>query len=286
MKSHKNFNLKSKHLAVAAVVLCGGLMLASSTSKFSSPAVRETVGYAVIPFQKGMNHLGKQLISLKSGFEDVQKLAKEKKELEKKIVKLEEENSLLGQEREELTRLRELYELDKSYIEYDKVGAEIISKNPGNWYDTFIINKGSDDGIAVDMNVIADGGLIGIVTEVGKSWANVRSIIADNSNVSAMVTSTSDICTVVGDLKMLEKGKISFIQLKDPQNKVQAGDKIVTSNVSNKYLSGILIGYVDEITPDTNNLTKTGYVVPIADFEHLHEVLVITTLKEQKEEPK
>ena len=286
MKNHKKFNLKSKHLAVAMVILCGGLMLTSFTSKLSSPPLRETVGYAVIPFQKGINEIGNWLTSVKSGFQDVQKLAKEKKDLEKKIVRLEEENSLLGQEQEELTRLRNLYELDKSYIEYDKIGAEIISKEPGNWYDTFIINKGSDDGIAVDMNVIADGGLIGIVTKVGKSWANVRSIIADNSNVSAMVTSTSDICTVVGDLKMMEKGKISFIQLKDADNKVQAGDKVVTSNISNKYLSGILIGYVDEITPDTNNLTKTGYIVPIADFEHLHEVLVITTLKEQKEEAK
>ena len=58
----------------------------------------------------------------------------------------------------------------------------MISKDPGNWYSTFVINRGSDDGIQVDMNVLADGGLAGIVTEVGKDWATVRSIIDDSSN--------------------------------------------------------------------------------------------------------
>ena len=56
-----------------------------------------------------------------------------------------------------------------------------------NWFSTFTIDKGSKDGIAADMNVMAGSGLVGIVTEVGPTWAKVRSIIDDSSNVSAMV---------------------------------------------------------------------------------------------------
>ena len=75
---------------------------------------------------------------------------------------------------------------DQSYSEYEKVAAQVISKDPGNWYDTFVINKGSNDGIQKDMNVIADGGLVGLVEEVSSNSATVRSIIDDSSSVSAM----------------------------------------------------------------------------------------------------
>lgn len=283
MKRRKKYDLKSKHLVAGMSILCLGLIVLSLSSRFSVAPVREVVSYVVVPFQKGINQVGNWMTSLQSGFADVQELSKENETLQKQVDELTEENSILAQNQEELARLQALYDMDKSYVQYDKVGAEIISKDPGNWYNSFIINKGSDDGIAVDMNVIADGGLVGIVTEVGREWASVRSIIDDSSNVSAMVASTSDICTVVGDLTMMDEGKISFIQLKDDDNKVQAGDKLVTSNVSSKFLEGILIGYIDEVTPDSNNLTHTGYVVPSVDFKHLHEVLVITTLKQQKE---
>ena len=115
----------------------------------------------------------------------------ENKELKSQINSLTEQNNILIQDQTELTRLKELYDLDQEYTDYPKVAARIISKDPGNWYDTFMINKGSNNGIRVDNNVIAGKGLVGIVTEVGPSWATVRSIIDDSSNVSAMAVSTS-----------------------------------------------------------------------------------------------
>ena len=79
-----------------------------------------------------------------------------------------------------------------------------------------MINRGSADGIRVDNNVLADKGLVGIVTEVGTHWATVRSIIDDSSNVSAMTVSTQDNCVVEGDLELIDEGKLSFSQLYDP----------------------------------------------------------------------
>lgn len=160
----------------------------------------------------------------------------------------------------------------------------MIGKDTGNWYSTFLINRGSSDGIAVDMNVIADGGLVGIVTETGAHWATVRSIIDDSSNVSATVTSISQNCMVTGDLQMMDDGKIRFIQLTDKEDQVQEGDKIVTSSVSNKFLKGILIGYISEVSTDANKLTKSGTIIPAVDFNDIQEVLVIKELKQQKTE--
>ena len=130
------------------------------------------------------------------------------------------------------------------------------------------------------MNVIADGGLVGIVTETGSHWATVRSIIDDSSNVSAMAASTLDTCLVTGDLTLMEDGKLQFIQMYDKEDVVSIGDKIVTSNISDKFLRGILIGYISDISTDANNLTKSGYLVPVVDFGHLQEVLVIKKIKE------
>ena len=122
-------------------------------------------------------------------------------------------------------------------------------------------------------------GLVGIVVEVGPSWAKVRSIIDDSSNVSGMVLSTSDRCIVSGDLSLMDDGQIRFEQMENNENEVSVGDQIVTSYISDKYLQGILIGYVSEVTVDSNNLTRSGYITPAVNFKDLQEVLVITTTK-------
>ena len=80
---------------------------------------------------------------------------------------------------------------------------------------------------------------------------------------------------------MMDEGKIRFIQLTDKENQVQEGDKVVTSSVSNKFLKGILIGYISEVQDDSNNLTKNGTIIPAVDFSDIQEVLVIKQLKQQ-----
>ena len=129
------------------------------------------------------------------------------------------------------------------------------------------------------MNVLAGSGLVGIVTEVGPTWAKVRSIIDDSTNVSGMVLSTSDTCIISGDLSLMSTGQIAFDQMENNDHVVAVGDQIVTSYISDKYLQGILIGSISEINVDSNNLTRSGYITPAVDFRNIQEVLVITTTK-------
>ncbi|NCB91462.1 MAG: rod shape-determining protein MreC [Clostridia bacterium] len=284
MKKNPKYKIKTKHLVTMMTILCIGLIILSLSSRFSFAPVRNTLGYVVVPFQNGINTVGDWLTDQKNGFQDMKKLAQENEALKEQVDELTAKNSNLIQDQEEAERLRTLYDLDQEYSEYDKIGAQVIGKDTGNWYSTFIINRGSDDGIAVDMNVISNGGLVGIVTETGAHWATVRSIIDDSSNVSASVTSISQNCMVTGDLEMMDEGKIRFIQLTDKDDQVQEGDKVVTSSVSNKFLKGILIGYISEAENDSNNLTKNGTIIPVVDFDDIQEVLVITQLKQQTEE--
>ena len=242
--------------------------------------VKQVSGFVITPIQKGINGLGSWLSGLADNFEDAVSLREENAQLKERVDQLTVENTQLIQNKEELDRLRELFELDQQYEDYEKVGARIIAKESGNWFQIFTIDKGSKDGIKKDMNVISGSGLVGIVTEVGSSWATVRSIIDDNSSVSAMVSNTSDQCMIAGDLRLLDEGALNLVKLTDSDNKVHVGDKVVTSYISEKFLPGILIGYISELNNDSNNMTKSGLLTPVVDFRHLQEVLVILELKE------
>ena len=132
------------------------------------------------------------------------------------------------------------------------------------------------------MNVIAGGGLVGIVTDVGTNYSTVRAIIDDLSRVSAMAMQTGDSCMVSGDIKLYQEGKIKLTDVK-LGSELKDGDKIVTSNISTKYVPGILIGYASDIKDDENRLTKSGYIIPVAKFDTLQEVLIITKIKETKD---
>lgn len=283
MKNKKKLSFKSKNILVIMTIFCIALLLFAYTARLPLGSAQSAAGYAVVPFQKGINSIGNWLYNQSRGFGDIRTLQQKNEELQQKIDSLTEQNNLLLQDQDKLERLENLYSLDMDYAEYDKVAASVISKDPGNWYNTFTIDKGTKDGIAVDMNVIAGGGLCGIITEAGPDWATVRSIIDDSSNVSAMVSSTVDNCLVTGDLTLIEEGKLNFVQLSDNEDLVTVGDKIVTSNISDKFLKGILIGYISEVNYDSNNLTKYGYLIPVVDFRHLQEVLVIKELKKTGE---
>jgi rod shape-determining protein MreC len=95
-----------------------------------------------------------------------------------------------------------------------------------------------------------------------------------------MSATTSDVCIVSGDLTLMDTGNISFSQMANNDNEINVGDKIVTSHISSKYVEGLLVGYISEITIDSNNLTRSGKITPAVDFKNLQEVLVITTLKD------
>lgn len=281
MRRRKKDSIPSKYILSAIAALCLVFMMLSYTLEFQGGPLGTVSGYLFVPIQKGINYVGWYLSDRADNLQDLRRVMAEKEELQLLVDQLTIENSQLMREKYELEDLRALYELDRSYSDYSKVAANVIGKDSGNWFHSFIIDKGSDDGIKVDMNVLSGSGLVGIVTKVGADWALVRAIIDDTSNVSAMILSTADNCMVSGDLKQMSKGVITISQLKDSDDQVTSGSKVVTSQVSDKYHPGLLIGYVKELSMDSNNLTKSGTLTPAVDFEHLRSVLVITDQKRQ-----
>lgn len=281
--TRNKIDIPSKYVLLILSLLCIAMMVLSYATTLLDGPLETVAGYTVIPFQKGISYIGTALFDRSESIKDIVELQNENEKLQSQVNDLTVKINNLTEDKYELAQLRQLLSLDERYSDYPKVGARVIGKDAGNWYSTFLIDKGSDDGLRVNMNVLAGNGLVGIITSTGPNWATVRSIIDDESNLSAMVLNTSDNMIVSGDLELYSKGSISFSNLHDADDAVVSGDQIVTSHISNKYLPGILIGYVEEISPDSNNLTKSGLLTPAVDFEHLDVVLVITELKQTKE---
>ena len=275
---------KSKLILFFLSLFCGIMIIASFALEFTNSPVKDVVGVVLTPIQSGINHVGGWFSGKMDYFEDNLKLVAQNEELQSQVDQLTVENTQLLQDKDELNSLRDLYELDHKYETYEKVGARVISKDDSsNWFSTFTIDKGSNDGLAVDMNVMAGSGLVGIITDVGPNWATVRSIIDDYSNVSAQISETEDTCIIAGDLSLTDEGTVRLVKLNDPDSKVKVGDTVVTSQISDIFLPGILIGYVSEIGVDSNNLTHSGLVSTVVDFKDIKEVLVIKNLKQKAE---
>lgn len=280
MRRRTKISIEPKYLLAIGSLICIVLIFVSFRYGEQVRPVKTAVGTVLTPMQKGINSVGRFVSNQVDKLARMSDLIKENEDLKTRLASTTYENKILQQDKYELKELRELYKLDEKYPSYPKVAARVISKDTSNWYSVFTIDKGSNDGLAVDMNVLAGNGLVGIITEVGHNYAKVRSIIDDNSNVSGMFLKTSDNCVVNGDLELMDQGVIR-VEMINKNAKIEDGYEVVTSHISNKYLQGILIGYISDIKTDATNLTKSGNLTPVVDFKHLENVLVITELKEK-----
>ncbi len=284
-KKGEKFTIPSKYLLFALTLICILMIILSLFTNVFDRVLNRVAGNMIIPFQRGITYVGGFLSDKADNLREIEALLEENDNLKAQVNDLTLEINRLQQDRYELAHLQELFELDAQYESYEKIGARIVGSESVNWYHSFLIDKGSDDGLAIDMNVIADGGLVGIITETGHNWSRVTSVISDEINLMGQVLATEDNLIISGNLATVKtEGTIDFSQLLDADDQVHTGDKVVTSSISDKYLAGLVIGYIDDIRQDANNMTKSGSLLPVVDFNHLDEVLVILDLKENYEE--
>lgn len=278
MRKRTKITMDPKYILMTIAIVSVALIIVSFRFQDKMTPIRTAVGSVVTPMQRGINKIGLVVADGMDYATNVKKLVKKNNALQKQVDDLSQQNRLLQQDKYDLDDFRKLYSLDEKYSDYPKVAAHVISSD-GNWFNSFVIDKGSKDGLKVNMNVLAGDGLVGIVTEVNKSYARVRSIIDDESSVTGSFLKTSDMCYVNGNLKLIGKGMIDISGI-PADAEVKDGYEVVTSPVSDKYLPGILIGYARDIKTDSSNITQSAHLTPAADFSGLDMVLVITEVKD------
>jgi len=266
----------------ALLFLCVILLFLSYRYQKDISFIKTMVGSMITPMQKGINTMGTYISGRLSVLQDKMDLLLENERLTAENESIKMINSYLTTNLFEKDDYLLLYQEGMKYEDFPKVYANVISNDSNNYYSIFTINKGNDDGIMVDMNVFAENGLCGIIVEVGKNYSKVRTIIDDYSYVSGMFQRTGDTCDVKGDVELLHTGYIR-VEAISKNALVYENDEVVTSNISDKYLPGIRIGYVSQIEIDASDMSMRALLRPAVDFEHIKKVIVITELKKPLE---
>lgn len=280
MKFDHKKDLNPKYLLLALSIICLILLALSIFWGESVRPLKQFTGRIITPMQEGINNIGEWFCEKFEVFGDVKELKDENAALQDELNEYKNEVARYQTELSELQELRDLYELDELYPEYNMTAARVFSTNSSNWFNEFYIDKGLNDGIYEECNVLCDNGLMGIVVESYDNYAKVRAIIDDRSNITAEITSAGTLCNVEGSLKTMEDGYLLVTDI-DKDAAIAEGDRVTTSNVSDRYFYGLTIGYISEITMDSNNLTKTAKLIPAVDFSDIKDVLIITDRKQE-----
>lgn len=268
-----------KYIYLFLAVICFIMLFLSVLFEDRFSPLKALTSTIITPMQSGVNKVGATIFDSVLDSREKEDLLEENAKLQEKMDEYAAQIKIYEQESYELQRLQELLDLKEQYVQYNTIGARVIATDSTNWFSTFVIDKGEKDGVKVGCNILAGNGLAGIVTEVGSNYAKVRAIIDDNSNVSASISGTETLCTVAGDLSHMKDGYINVGYI-NKADTIEDGAELVTSHVSDKFLPGLLIGYITEVEMDANNLTKSAKCIPVVDFTNLQEVLIILDMKD------
>jgi len=232
------------------------------------------IGKSLVPVQRIFNTMAGLMESIVSPVVNVWDNEKRIDELERENASLREAfvaSALEANEYAELEELRGIFEYLPATSAERVTEARVVSKDPGNWYNMFVIDKGHADGVMKNAAVISGKGLLGLVYEVSDDFAKVVAIIDHKNSVGVKIADkTRDYEGIVdGGIDGTLNG--SFF---DPSAEVFVGDLIITSG-KGLYQEGIIIGTVSEVFRDRNELLVTITVEPLADFRKLNRVLVL-----------
>lgn len=201
---------------------------------------------------------------------------------------LKEENLSLKQELDELQSkldraevaldenewLRKYFGISETELDLELIGANVVGYETGNTDTVYMLDKGSINGIAVNMAVIAEDGIVGCVTEVGLNWCKITSIVEDSFAVGAYVARTGEHGIIKGDYSRRADGTCLMSSLPE-DSEVKEGDLVLSSGIGSVYPVGITVGKVISVSSDPATRTKTAIIEPAAKFDGIKKVMVI-----------
>lgn len=173
---------------------------------------------------------------------------------------------------------RQIIDKQEDLNEYDPIHATVISRNPDQWEEKVIIDKGSKHGVKENMAVITARGLIGKVVVVTDFYSTVELLSTENRNfrVSAVIRSEeSNDQSAFGLIEGFDRDRGELIMRGiDSDYDIKEGEKVISSGLGGIFPKGLPIGEVTEISTDDYGLTNMAYIRPAAQFSMLDHVMV------------
>ncbi|PYG87288.1 rod shape-determining protein MreC [Ruminiclostridium sufflavum DSM 19573] len=269
----KLFTGKSLIILIISLVLivCIGLSVNSGSS------VNWIGNIISVPFSsvgKVLSYAGQQIEEGVALFDDVERLRAENKRLNETIDKFNNERTEYLRLKSENDDLKNVLKMRKDFEDFEFIGANVIAKDSGSFFNIFLADKGFTSGINNNMPVITSKGLVGKVTSSQPFSSKIISIIEDGSAASAIVAKTGDLVVVKGDSRFSKDGlcKIEYIPA---DLDLSQGDVIETSGMGGIYPKGIIIGTVKEVRQGESDLDKYAIIEPAVDLRRLTQVVIL-----------
>ncbi|MEG0153400.1 MAG: rod shape-determining protein MreC, partial [Cellulosilyticaceae bacterium] len=184
----------------------------------------------------------------------------------------------LDRYKRENEELKSMLNFKNSNPTENMVGARVIGKVGENWFNTLVIDKGSNDGIKKGQYVVTGTGFVGKIKEVSPTTAKVMTILDEKANIPVKISSTGEQAMVSG-ASIATKSKQSKVRFIPPDSKIKVGDKILTSNVvvDEDLLAkdNIIVGTVTAVEEEKTNFIKVAYIKPEVDFSTIENVMVM-----------
>ena len=264
-------------IIVALIIL---LMATSGSGGTGLPA--DVVGTVVSPVENAASSVTSGIGEWFKGLFGRSQLQMENAALREQISQLQGRIALNGELQQENERLREIANFYEENPEYEMLTARVTAKNPGYWFDTFLINAGRGEGIQKNMVVLTPQGLVGRVIEVGSNWSKVQAVIDSLSSVSGMIERTRDVGVVRGTAESDAQtgGRCNMYYL-PYENDLVPGDKVLTSGLGGVFPKGVVIGEVIEVSRAAGETERTAVIQTAVDFSQLEEVIVLLDVIEE-----
>ena len=238
--------------------------------------VRNITRALFVPFQSGLTAVGTDVSDFVRSARDLRDLRQRNAQLQAQVNRLSVENARLTEVERENERLRQLLNFTRSNPWYDYRAAAVIGQKIGddtsNLLFSIFIDVGARDGVAVDMPVITDRGLVGRVVAVGPNVAEVLMLIDPASAVNARVQNPRVTGVVRGNVVS------GLVMERIPQGEtVSPGDIVLTSGLGGNFPDKLVIGQITEVLQRDSDMFQSARIRPTVDFGKLEEVMVIIT---------
>ena len=256
----------------------------AARGKFNPSATSGGAMFIVAPFQRAFSWAGSQLTFIKDTVNELSNLHEQNKQLRAEVEILRAQNLTASEYASENQRLRNLLGYKQSAIQFDLVAASVIGRESASWSSVIVINRGTLDGVANNMAVVTEMGLVGHVMEAGVNSSKVQLLIDPRSSVGTLIQRPeSRVAGIVeGDIKNPNHPRMVNIP-KDSDVKVE--DMIVTSGFGGVYPKGLVVGKIIEMHNEEGGLLMYGVIDTSVDFQKLEDVAVIVASREAPPEP-
>lgn len=275
MASARKKRRNKQNKVVIGIIIALGLVISIYLlSKINIPFVSNLSSKVMYTVDNILSSISGVITEGTSYFGNTKKLNKKIEELESKLsetnIKLNELEMLKVKNED----LQKLLKIDEKYSHFEKVYANVITRSYDNWNETFVIDKGTNDGISEKQTVIAEGGLVGYVSEVNENTSTVVTILDVSSSVSVEISNINALALLKGDYSLKDNSKIKLVNI-PIDVELSEGETIYTSGIGGLYKKGIPIGVVEDIVNKKNNIDRYAVVDTFVDFESLDMVAVV-----------